>query len=371
MDASHKADRSPSMFEVAKLAGVSHQTVSRVINDSPHVSASTRARVQQVIDDLGYRPSNSARTLASKRSHTIGLIAGGQHFFGPVSTLASIEELARRHGLFVTVSLIHEALCTQGEFEELCRTFEDQNVDAFVMLAPTDVMFSAACKARLSEPRVLVTSTHGQLGMGQAGRMMSDEDRQRTAIVGLDQWGAMERVAELVAKFGHRSVWYLAGPVQWRDAVTRLAAWRKVSALHSIDTRIIQARSWEAGEAYSLMNRELERLGQSGQNRPTAVITANDAQAVGVYRTLREHGLRVPQDVSVVGFDDMAGMDNMMPPLTTVRPDFDRLGAAAMQEVLRLLGVTGQTSFQESAHGAGLISCEIMQRRSLGPVSRN
>ena len=118
------ANKRPSMFEVAKLAGVSHQTVSRVINHSPDVSDATRERVQKAIDELGYRPSNSARALASRRSRTIGLIAGGQRFYGPISAISAIESMARSHGLFMSVSMVHEALCTQGDFDDLCRTFD-------------------------------------------------------------------------------------------------------------------------------------------------------------------------------------------------------------------------------------------------------
>ena len=133
------------MFEVAKLAGVSHQTVSRVINDSPDVSDATRTKVQDAIKALDYRPSNSARALASHRSRTIGLIAGGMKFYGPISAISAIEMMARKHGLFMSVMMVHEALCTRAEFENLCGTFNEQNVDAFIMLTPTDVMFEAAC----------------------------------------------------------------------------------------------------------------------------------------------------------------------------------------------------------------------------------
>ena len=143
------------MFEVAKLAGVSHQTVSRVINDSPDVSDATRARVQAAIDQLGYRPSNPARALASRRSRTIGLIAGGLKFFGPISSISSIESMAREHGLFMSVMMVHEALCAQADFDNLCDTFNEQNVDPFIFLTPTDVMFAAACRARVTQPRVI------------------------------------------------------------------------------------------------------------------------------------------------------------------------------------------------------------------------
>jgi DNA-binding LacI/PurR family transcriptional regulator len=368
--AERRQQKRPSMFEVAKMAGVSHQTVSRVINHSSDVSETTRTRVQQAIDALGYRPSNSARTLASQRSRTIGLIAGGRDFLGPLSAISAVQETARRHGLFLAVSMVHEALCTQQEFENLCRTFEEQNVDAFIFLTPTDVMLSAACRTRLAEPRVLVTSTHGNLSMSRAGGLMDAEGRKRTAIVGVDQWGAMREVAGLVARFDHRSALYFSGPLQWRDAATRLLGWRKASAAQLIESREIQCESWDSSEAYARMNHELESIGSSGARKPTVVVTANDAQAIGVARALHEHGIRVPQDISLVGFDDMAGVSDLWPPLTTVRPDFDDLGTAAMREVLRLLGVGGETAFVASAHGAGLIHAELIQRHSLGPVPR-
>ncbi len=127
MGGNRGTSKRPSMFEVAKLAGVSHQTVSRVINDSPDVSAATRAKVQAAIKQLDYRPSNSARALASHRSRTIGLIAGGMKFYGPISAISAIEMMARKHGLFMSVMMVHEALCSQSDFEELCDQIADRS----------------------------------------------------------------------------------------------------------------------------------------------------------------------------------------------------------------------------------------------------
>ncbi|MCI1833161.1 MAG: LacI family transcriptional regulator [Bifidobacterium sp.] len=370
MRARREAKKRPSMFEVAKLAGVSHQTVSRVINDSPDVSVTTRARVQKAIKALGYRPSNSARALASRRSRTIGLIAGGSRFFGPISAISAIESMARSHGLFLNVTMVHEALCTQAEFNELCDTFDEQNVDAFVFLTPTDVMFSAACHARVSRPVVLVTSTHGGMSMREGLSLIRPEDRRRTEVVGIDQWGAVGDVVDLILRYGHRRALYFAGPREWRDAATRRASWMELSKAHSIDSRIVQCNSWDSSEAYARMNHEIDRIGSVGGNLPTVVVTANDGQAVGVARAMHEHGIRIPQDVSLVGFDDMPAMDSLFPPLTTVRPDFEQLGTAAMQEVLWLIGEGPEPSFAASTHGVGLIRARIMKRSSLGPVVR-
>ena len=349
MVTSRKPSKRPSMFEVAKLAGVSHQTVSRVINDSPDVSDATRARVQAAIDQLGYRPSNSARALASRRSRTIGLIAGGLKFFGPISSISSIESMAREHGLFMSVMMVHEALCAQADFDNLCDTFNEQNVDAFIFLTPTDVMFAAACRARVTQPRVIVTATHGQMTVREGLGLISTENKRRTALVGIDQWGAMAKVVALLGEYGHKSALYFAGPNEWRDAHTRLDAWRKLAASRSIDSQIVRCHTWDASEAYAHMNHLIDEYGRRGAALPTAVVAANDNQAVGIMRALHEHGLRIPQDISVVGFDDMSGVDNMYPPLTTVHPDFEGLGVAAMRETLRLLlvyHVLGDKTFQ-------------------------
>ena len=370
MGTSRSTHKRPSMFEVAKLAGVSHQTVSRVINHSPDVSDATRARVKEAIRTLGYRPSNTARALASNRSRTIGLVAGGINFFGPISAISSIEAIARGHGLFMSVMMVHEALCTQAEFDDLIDTFNEQDVDSFIFLTPTDVMLEVACRARVTQPRVIVTSTHGRMSMREARSLIPADDLKRTAFVGIDQWGAMADVMRLVKSSGHRRVLYIAGPREWRDAATRLIAWETLSAQESVRTQVMRCDSWESSEAYAKMNRLIDMAGVTGARIPTVVVTANDSHAVGVARSLHEHGLRIPQDVSLVGFDDMPAMDNMYPPLTTVRPDFEGLGSAAMAQTLRLLGEGPGRPLPNSQHGVGLVPATVLDRVSLGPASR-
>lgn len=362
--------RRPSIFDVAQLAGVSHQTVSRVINDSPNVADATRAKVNAAIAELGYRPSNSARALASHRSRTIGLIAGGQRFYGAVRAMSAIETVARAHDMFISVALVHEAACTQKEFDELCGGFEQQDVDAFLMFTPTDGMFEAACRARVRSPRVIVTSTHGAVSIQEGLRMPGVRERRRISIAGIDQWGGMASVMELIVNYGHRNVLFFAGDTDWRDAATRLAAWNKLCVARAVNSITVQCGAWESASAYRRMNHILDNIGSNGGRLPTCVVCSNDVMAIGVMRALYEHGLRVPHDVSVTGFDDMPGVDNLYPPLTTVRFDFDDLGTMAMKEILYLLGERDEPGYAISRHGVGLAPADLIVRQSVRAAAR-
>ena len=104
--------------------------------------------------------------------------------------------------------MVHESLCTQSDFDNLCDTFNEQNVDAFIFLTPTDVMFAAACRARVNQPRVIVTSTHGQMTVREGMSLISTANKRRTAMVGIDQWGAMAKVVSLLGEYGHKSALY-------------------------------------------------------------------------------------------------------------------------------------------------------------------
>jgi DNA-binding LacI/PurR family transcriptional regulator len=264
--------------------------------------------------------------------------------------------------------MVDEATCTRKDFENVCETLIAQNVEALIFITPTETMFDAACNAQVSQPKVLVTSTHGSRTRGDGElRKLS---RKQAAIVGIDQWHAMHEVATLLRRLGHRSAWYLAGPTEWRDAATRLMAWERSCAELSIDSQVIASRSWDAAEAYARINHLLEECGESGGVLPTVIVTANDNQAIGVTRALHEHGIRIPQHISVVGFDDIPAADSLYPPLTTVQPHFAQLGRAAMQEVLALLGEIPRLSPVRMQHGIDLIPATVIQRSSLASAPR-
>lgn len=362
-----------SMLDVARRAGVSHQTVSRVINNSPNVSPATRERVTAIIKELNYRPSNAARALVTQHSRTIGLIAGGVNYFGPISTIASIEATARNHGLALSVAIVNEREYTQKVFEEVAGGFLDQGVDGFIFVAPTDAMLRAALTARFSQPRIVLTSAYGSVDL--EAEVAAQKDAPGTGPIrclGVDQWAGIEQIVGHLAGLGHHDCLYLAGPQEWRDGASRLKAWEELSQSAGMTARLAQLRTWDATEAYQQV---LSMFGEGGEfgkgaiKRPTAIVAANDLQAMGVLRALGELGLSVPGDISVVGFDDMAGADNLMPPLTTVRPDFNVLGAKAMREMLFLMGsLDHEPSVSERAHGVGLFPPVLVSRDSSGPA---
>ena len=364
-----------SMLDVARIAGVSHQTVSRVINNSPNVSPATRERITAIIKELNYRPSNSARALVTQHSRTIGMIAGGVNYFGPISTIASIEAVARNHGLFLSVAIVNEREYTQKVFEEVAGGFLDQGVDGFIFVAPTDAMLEAALTARFPQPRIILTSEHGGVDLeAELARQERESGTGPIKCLGVDQRAGVGSIVDHLKSLGHRDCLYLAGPMEWRDGASRQAAWRELSAGAGMRSDVVQLRTWDAGEAYQQVRQLFGEGGMYGKGaitRPTAVVAANDLQAVGVRRALGELGIDVPGEMSLVGFDDMAGSDNLMPPLTTVRPDFNVLGAKAMREMLYLMGsLDHEPSMAGVRHGVGVIPPTLVPRDSSGPARR-
>jgi DNA-binding LacI/PurR family transcriptional regulator len=344
------------MNEVAERAGVSHQTVSRVINHSPNVSQATRERVEEVIRDLNYRPSNSARALVTRHTKTIGFIAGGVNYYGPISTMGAIESVARDHGFYLSVAILDEREYTRESFEEVADSFLDQGVEAFIFLAPTLPMVEAAVSANISQPRVVLTSTQLE---GSAA------SHPGIKLIGIDQVTAARSVIDHLANLGHRRCVFFSGPQEWGDAAMRLRAWRRFSAEKRWDAQTVCMKSWDASESYEKA-RELF-AGIPRDQLPTAIVTSNDLQAFGVCKALDELGIKVPEDISVVGFDDMPGSDYYTPALTTVRPDFDELGRTAMQELLGYMGGSEYSEYSKEQDKPPFTSHLIVRESSARP----
>lgn len=296
--------RMPSMADVAGLAGVSHQTVSRVLNGHPNVRGQTRDRVLAAIAELGYRPNTAARTLVTRRSGVIGVVTAEATVFGPASTFVAVEQAARTAGYFVSVASVRQpyAEALAGALEH----FMDQRVDGVVLIAPQQGIAEVARAVSARVPVVMV-----------AAGIPHPSDQH---AIGVDQFGGAVLATEHLLSLGHRTVVHVAGPPEWFDAQRRVEGWRYALELAGARVGEPLVGDWTAARAYQLGRRMVD------DGLPTAVFAANDQTALGLLRAFAEAGVLVPRDVSLVGFDDSEGSDCFVPPLTTVRQDFAALG---------------------------------------------
>jgi DNA-binding LacI/PurR family transcriptional regulator len=300
----------PVMVDVAALAGVSYQTVSRVINDQPGVRGSTRDRVLAAMRELGYRPSPAARSLASGRSRMIGIITIGSSLYGPTRTLRGIEDAVREAGYYVStesLSRVDRSSALRAVHHVL-----SQGVDGIVAIDPEK---DAAQALRSLPGRVPLIVMGG--GLDDVG-----------GTVVLDGYASSRRAVGHLLELGHSTVWHLSGPLRWAAAQHRVRGWRE--ALEAADAPVPEPLTgdWSARSGYE--------AGRVLANNPevTAVFAANDQMALGLLRALDEAGRAVPRDVSVVGFDDIPEAAYLIPPLTTLRQDFEDEGRRAVSMLL-------------------------------------
>ena len=313
------ASRALVMSDVAALAGVSLQTVSRVVNGSPNVAPRTRERVEQVIAQLGYRPNYAARALVTGCSRTIGLVTVHVDQFGPAQTLIGLEKATREAGYSLAVSILDDA--TAAAVREAVDRLVSHRVDAVVALSTYDDAARAIDVLETPVPLVTVRVTGGE------GRPAVSVDQRA---------GARLATAHLLS-LGHRTVHHVTGPGDSQEARGRTAGWREVLDTADAPVPPPLVGDWTASSGHAAGRRLAGRIREGEE--VTAVFLANDQMALGLLAALHEEGLSVPGDVSVVGFDDLPEAPYLAPPLTTVRQDFAELGRRGVQLVLaRLAG---------------------------------
>ncbi|MEV4556192.1 LacI family DNA-binding transcriptional regulator [Kitasatospora sp. NPDC049285] len=306
------------MEDVAREAGVSHQTVSRVLSGHPNVRESTRERVREAIALLGYRPNSAARALVTRRSRTLGVVAANTTLYGPASTLAGLEHAARRSGYLVAAVSLDQL--SETALKQALDHLAAWGVEGVVVMTPHQG--AVAALARMTHPFPVVTVEGGH-----------DLDLPGVA---LDQYTGARMVTEHLLSLGHASVWHVAGPRQWIEAEGRFQGWRSaledagVHAPEHLNGDWSAASGYRAGKLLAAAHRGLEQ-----GSRPTAVFVANDHMALGVLRALGEADLRVPEDIAVAGFDDLPEAEYFSPPLSTVRQDFTAIGQAGIDLLLQ------------------------------------
>ena len=327
--------RRPSIRDVARLAGVSHQTVSRVLNDHPSIRPETRERVQQVMADLQYRPNRAARALVTSRSQTIGILAASSSMYGPASSIASIEAAARARGYWVSTANIdpRDPQSIPAGIAHLTA----QSVEGLVVIAPQVRVIRAIAAQRLDIPYVTLQST--------------DLDPDHTLTV--DQIAGARMATKHLISAGHRSIYHIAGPQDWIEAEARMRGFLEEMSVNDVPTTAPILGDWSADFGY-YAGRELLQVRDF-----TAVFCSNDQMALGFMHAVRDEGLDVPRDVSIVGFDDIPEAAHFWPPLTTIRQDFADLGRRCVD---LLLGPE-----QSAERPAGAIAPQLIVRGSTAP----
>jgi DNA-binding LacI/PurR family transcriptional regulator len=328
--------RGASLTDVATLAGVSHQTVSRVVNRHPNVSDATRRKVRAAIVELDYRPNAAARWLATGRTHSIGILAGELGQYGPSNVLMGIQDAARTAGYFLTVVTLKDY--SEATVNEGLHGLLNHGVEGIIAITPHVSALKTLATIRTNVPLVTAGGGHSL-----AGDVSLDQER-----------GAMDAVHHLI-DLGHRRIAYLAGPFDWVDSQRRLNGWRTGLRERGLQEGGLYEGDWSARSGYNIgMSLDLE-------DGPTAVCVGNDEMALGLLKAMRERGCNVPRDMSITGFDDAPGAAFFEPSLTTVRQEFQEMGRLCIET---LIG-----SHPEQPDAATITTPQLVIRASTHPVS--
>lgn len=322
--------------DVAAAAGVSYQTVSRVLNNQPNIRESTRKRVERAMDSLGYRPSRVARALARNKSETIGFISTDNGMYGPPKTQRAIETAARDAGYFV--STVNLAAVDHDSMQSALNHLMEQDVEGLVLIAPQNEMLDSFDSVEFDKPFVTVDSA------GRGGGH----------TIAIDQADGAAKATRHLIELGHERILHIAGPPDWLDSQARIASWQREMAAAGLPAPPPVHGDWSPRFGLEI-GRQIAK-----DDEFTAVFVSNDQMALGLLQGLHASGRLVPDDVSVVGFDCIPESEYFWPPLTTVRPDFSELGRQCMAMLLAQL--RGDQPAQTSP-----IPPSLVVRESTGP----
>ncbi len=304
-----------TLNDVALLAGVSSQTVSRVVNNHPYVSEDTRRRVLTAIRKLNYHPNRAARSLATRRSCTIGVIGYDITFYGPAQMVTHIEQTAKRRGYTVILATVDSM--TLDEVSQAVVGVGANAVDGLLFISPVvGVTYNDLVNVCGSVPFVQIDT----------------ELFANVPSVVIDQRYGSQIATQHLIDLGHRVIAEISGPLTWYGAQARHTSWRDTLLAAGLEPGPSVEGDWTARSGYEAAKRLLAQGA-----RFTGLVVGNDQMALGALSALHEHGLRVPEDVSVVGFDDVPEAAYFSPPLTTVRQNFAALGEQSVEYLITLV----------------------------------
>ncbi len=298
-----------TIYDIAVRTGVSYQTVSRVLNEMPHVSPATREKVQAVIQEVGFRPNMTARQLASQRSTTVGLVTFATSFYGPAQILANCEQASKEMGLSFMFSGIVDQSTPEirRAVNELCA----HQVCGILLYLPLRIDLGDLQEVCRNVPIVAVDS---QLGYKCPAIFINQELGSRIAT-------------QHLIRLGHQKIAYLQGPLFWRAAELRFKGWVKELKVAGLTPGPVMVGNWTAESGFEAT----QKLIAQNWGEYSALVVANDQMALGAIRAFEENGIQIPRNLSVVGFDDIPEAAFFRPPLSTIKQDFATLATSSVE----------------------------------------
>jgi len=333
------------MLDVAKLCGVSYQTVSRVINDSPEVSEKTRRLVLKTIKSLGYHPNQLARSLKTRRSSILEVITFGVETFIPRELIVAMGRASIELGYSLMFTDIPKD--SPEEENQLYAHLNSGLCDGAILTAPVESrLFEKITANPLPLPIIQIRNKRGSTA--------------RSVII--DQYYGSQLATQHLLDLGHRKIAEISAPLSYHEAFTRHTAFLDtLGSCGFLPVDSVEANEWMPCDGYLAANQLLDR----GANF-SGLIISNDYLALGTILALNERGLRIPDDISIVGFDDAPESAYYMPPLTTIRQDYDALGTESIHYLVELIN-----NQETSTHQRVLMPQLIVRQstRMIEPIS--
>lgn len=302
-----------TLADVAAHSGVSAKTVSRVVNHERNVRPEVRELVMRSVTALGYRPNAAARALATQRTHEIGVITTASPLYGPTAGLFSLEQAAWQAGYSLTLTTVRSP--SEPELADAISYLLGRGVEG--------VLVSGATGALHLTPSALA-------GLPVVSTSPISDGAPNHLVVDTDQVGGSAAAVHHLVGLGHTHIAHIAGPLNWHAALQRRDGWLLGMSQTGLEPGPVIEGDWSARSGYEAA-RAIVDAGV------TAVFVANDHMAMGAIRAFTERGLRIPGDMSVVGFDDVPEAEFQMVPLTTVRQDFAAAAERSVGELVRLI----------------------------------
>ena len=319
-----RASKRVTIRDVAAAAGVSHQTVSRVLNDRPDVAEETRAAIWRIIAELNYQPSAIARSLIHQRSLTLGIVTAGLKYDGPSRTLNGITKQAEELGYILLLKELPDFYA--NHIQPLLNSLLERRVDGILWAVP-----------EVGNNRAWLDDQLGGLAVPMI--FLTMQARPGVSVVAVDNYAGGRMATEHLLEQGYRRIGHITGPLDWWEARQRRAGWQDALLAAGIQ---VADHHWESGNWSSSSGEQAIRRLLEHYPDMDAVFVANDQMALGVLHVACAKGLRVPQDLGVVGFDGIPEAAYYWPPLTTVYQDQQKLGGAAVRELVQIIEANQQ-----------------------------